>query len=194
VGRNVTGCKHKWSTEVFFRQLLEVHGVSYEAIKAKGGAISFVGWSQMRSMFKDRKLDFIMDPGNPPSPGLLEITAITPIRILDIGPQAIEKLRKMNPGYSTVFTPGGLYRGQDKDVVCVGNPAGMVISIDIADDLAYDITKAIFEHTKEISKVHKVLKDFSIQNALRGAYLPLHPGAYNYYKEKGIVIPEKLKP
>ena len=148
----------------------------------------------MRSMFKDKKLDFIIDPGNPPSAGITEITTATPIRLIDVGPEALEKVRKANPGYSTVDTPGGLYRGQEKPVVCIGIPAGMVISSDIADDLAYEITKVIFENTKTISKVHKVLKEFSIQNALRGAYLPLHPGAYKYYKEKGIAVPERLKP
>jgi TRAP transporter TAXI family solute receptor len=180
--------------EDFFRNLLSIYGMSYETIKAKGGYVTFAGWGGMNSMFRDRKLDFIIDPNCPPSPGIMEITALTPIRLLDVGPEAIEKLRKINPGYSTVEIPGGLYRGQDKSVVCVGDPTGMIISSDIADDLAYEITKAIFENTAAIGKVHIVLKEFSIKNALRGAYLPLHPGAYKYYQEKGITVPEHLRP
>lgn len=193
-GKKLGVGKKGWSTEEFMRTLLEVEGMSYESIEAKGGRVTGAGWAQMRSMFKDKKLDFTIDPNPPPSSGIMEITALIPVRLLDIGPEAIEKVRKLNPGYSTVTIPGGLYRGQEKEVICVGDPTGMFISSDIADDLAYEITKAIFENTKEISKVHAVLKGMSIQTALKGAYLPLHPGAYKYYKEKGITVPEHLKP
>jgi len=117
----------------------------------------------------------------------MEITALIPIRLLDLGPE-IEKVRKLNQGYVTIKCPGGTYRGQDKDVTQLGNPTVMLISSDIKDDLAYEITKTIFENTKEISKVHKVLKDFSIKTAFDGAYLPLHPGSYKYYQEKGMAI------
>jgi TRAP transporter TAXI family solute receptor len=194
VGKKVGTQKKGSSTEKFFRSLLKFYGISYEAIKAKGGNITYTGWGQMRSMFKDKKLDFIIDPFNPPSPGIIEITTVTPIRLLDVTPEVIEKVKGINPGYSTVKIPGGLYRGQDKDVTCIGDPAAMIISSDIADDLAYKITKAIFENTAAISSVHAVLKEFSVENALKGAYLPLHPGAYRYFKEKGVVVPENLKP
>jgi TRAP transporter TAXI family solute receptor len=180
--------------EDFFRNLLTIYGMSYETIKAKGGYVTFAGWGEMNAMFQDRKLDFIIDPNCPPSAGIMEITALTRIRLLEVSPEAIEKLKKINPGYSTVEIPGGLYRGQEKSVVCVGDPTGMVISSDIAEDLAYEITKAIFENTKTIAKVHSVLKGFSIENALKGAYLPLHPGAYKYYQEKGIAVPDRLRP
>jgi TRAP transporter TAXI family solute receptor len=193
-GKKLGVGKKGWSTEEFMRTLLNVYGMSYDSIKDKGGHITFAGWSQMNSMFKDKKLDFIVDPNNPPSPGIMEIAALVPVRLLDIGPEAIEKVRKANPGYSRVTIPGGLYRGQEKEVICVGDPTGMMISREIADDLAYEITKAIFENTKAISQVHDVLKGFSIKSALEGAYLPLHPGAYKYFKEKGIAVPEHLKP
>jgi TRAP transporter TAXI family solute receptor len=192
--KNLGVGKKGWSTEEFMRTLLTVYGLSYDSIKAKGGHITFAGWSQMRGMFKDKKLDFIIDPNNPPSPGIMEITALVPVRLLDIGPEAIAKVKKENPGYSTVEIPGGLYSGQDKSVVCVGDPTGMLISSDISEELAYNITKAIFENTGEISKVHQVLKGMSVKNALQGAYLPLHPGAYKYFKEKGIAVPEHLRP
>jgi TRAP transporter TAXI family solute receptor len=192
-GKNISGGKKGWSTELFFRHMLQANGLSYDSVKAKGGHVIYAGWGQLRSMFKDRKLDCMIDPSPHPSPGIMEISALIPIRLLDLGPE-IEKIRKLNQGYVTIKCPGGTYRGQDKDVTQLGNPTVMLISSDIKDDLAYEITKTIFENTKEISKVHKVLKNFSIKNAFDGAYLPLHPGSYKYYKEKGVTIPAHLKP
>jgi len=193
-GKNVSGGKKGWSTELFFTHLLEANGISYDSIKAKGGHVVFAGWSQLISMFKDRKLDCMIDPSPHPSPGVMEITALIPIRLLDLDPETIGKVEKLNRGYVKITCPGGTYRGQDKDVMQLGNPTVMLISSDIKDDLAYEITKTIFENAKDISQVHKVLKGFSIKNAFDGAYLPLHPGAYKYYQEKGMAIPGHLKP
>ncbi len=193
-GKDLGVGKKGWSTEEAVRNILKTAGLSYDAIKSSGGKITYAGFAQMGGMFKDKKLDMIVDPANPPSPGIIEMTTVTPIRLIAIGQQAIAKLKKINPGYSTVDIPGGLYKGQKEPVVNLGDPAGMVVSADLDDELVYNMTKAIFENAKAISKVHKVLKGFSIKSALKGAYLPLHPGAYRYFKEQGIAVPKHLMP
>ncbi|RJX35447.1 MAG: TAXI family TRAP transporter solute-binding subunit [Desulfarculus sp.] len=186
--------KKGWSTEEACRNILATAGLDYQKIKAAGGNVTYAGFAQMNGMFKDKKLDMIVDPNNPPSPGIIEITTVTPIRLIALGPQAIAKLMKVNPGYTTVDIPGGIYKGQDKPVVNLADPAGMIVSKDLSEDLVYAMTKAIFENSGEIAKVHSVLKDFSLKHALKGAYLPLHPGAYRYYKEKGVAVPKNLMP
>ncbi|MEW5914495.1 MAG: TAXI family TRAP transporter solute-binding subunit [Thermodesulfobacteriota bacterium] len=186
--------KKGWSTEEACRNILATVGLDYQKIKAAGGSVTYAGFAQMNSMFKDKKLEMIVDPNNPPSPGIIELTTVTPIHLLALGPKAIAALMKVNPGYTTVEIPGGTYKGQDKAVVNLADPAAMVVSKDLSDDLVYAITKAIFENAGEIAKVHSVLREFSLKNALKGAYLPLHPGAYRYYKEKGIQVPKNLMP
>ncbi len=194
VGKNLVVGEKGWVTEMFMRNLLHAHGLSYEIIKEKGGNINFAGFSQMRIMLLDRKVDFMPDTGIDPSPGIMEITARTPIRLIDIGEKGVKEVRKLNPGYSKITVPGGIYRGQEEDVLCVGEPTGMYISSDLDEKFVYEITKAIFENIKMIKTVHVALKDFSIETALNGAYVPLHPGAYKYYKEKGLEIQDYLRP
>ncbi len=193
-GKNLGVTKKGWSTEVACRNILKTAGLDYDEIKKSGGSITYAGHSQMRGMFKDRKLDFVPDSNNPPSPGIIELSTVTSIRLIDLGPQAIAKLKKINPGYSTIEIPAGTYKGQPNKVINLGDPTGMMVSADLDVHLVYNITKAIFENTGDIAKVHNVLKQFSLDNALNGAFLPLHPGALRYYEEKGIPIPSNLRP
>jgi len=37
-------------------------------------------------------------------------------------------------------------------------------------------------------------KDVDLKNILSGISIPLHPGAYQYFKEEGYEIPDRLKP
>ena len=54
--------------------------------------------------------------------------------------------------------------------------------------LAYEITKAILEHTQDLVSGHKVAQEINLKNAVRGSPIPFHPGALRYYKEKGISV------
>jgi TRAP-type uncharacterized transport system substrate-binding protein len=45
-----------------------------------------------------------------------------------------------------------------------------------------------------MAKVHEQGKNVKLENALLGVTVPLHKGAYKYYKEKGINIPAALIP
>jgi len=41
---------------------------------------------------------------------------------------------------------------------------------------------------------HTAAREMSIENGIKGASIPLHPGAYRFWKEQGLDIPDNLKP
>jgi hypothetical protein len=53
------------------------------------------------------------------------------------------------------------------------------------DTLAYDITRTIFEHQRELAAIHPEARNLSIETAAKGSPAPLHPGAERYYRERG---------
>jgi hypothetical protein len=63
---------------------------------------------------------------------------------------------------------------------------------DLPEDLVYAITKAVLENNAQMVKGHAAAKETLAENWNRNAFLPFHPGAARYYKEKGINIPAKL--
>jgi TRAP-type uncharacterized transport system substrate-binding protein len=64
----------------------------------------------------------------------------------------------------------------------------MLVAKDLPDDVVYDITQASMIIWTRLHASHATAKsNISLENALRGVTIPLHPGAEKYYKEKGIV-------
>jgi TRAP transporter TAXI family solute receptor len=60
----------------------------------------------------------------------------------------------------------------------------------LPDNVAYNITKAVFENLQTLRAAVKPAKDTTAENTARfigKAPIPFHPGAIKYFKEKGLV-------
>jgi TRAP-type uncharacterized transport system substrate-binding protein len=62
---------------------------------------------------------------------------------------------------------------------------------EMSDDLVYQMMKALYDHQKEKDAIHPQARQWSLENMFRGAdyttkYIPFHPGAIKYLKEKGV--------
>ncbi|MWT63188.1 C4-dicarboxylate ABC transporter, partial [Escherichia coli] len=55
------------------------------------------------------------------------------------------------------------------------------------DDLAYQMTKLIFDSLPELANAHAAGKEIKLETAAQDSPVPLHPGAIRYYKEKGVL-------
>ncbi len=67
--------------------------------------------------------------------------------------------------------------------------------------MVYDITKIWYENTAEVAQAHAAAQWLAdemaagnLETALMGITTPLHPGAYKYFVEKGIEVPDEIKP
>ena len=57
----------------------------------------------------------------------------------------------------------------------------------VSDDLAYAMTKALFDNLDQLKAAHAAAKGISKQDAAANPPAPLHPGAARYYREAGLV-------
>ena len=57
--------------------------------------------------------------------------------------------------------------------------------------MVYTITKTIMENNAAMVKGHAAAKETVPQNANKNTFLPFHPGAAKYFKEKGIALNSK---
>ena len=55
---------------------------------------------------------------------------------------------------------------------------------DVNQDLAYDLTRAIFENLDKLMSATKTWKGLTRENALSGVSVPLQPGVEKYFREK----------
>lgn len=64
-------------------------------------------------------------------------------------------------------------------------PARLLVRRDVDDDVVYSITKAIFKHADYMKSAHATLGIGQPDQAMSGLDVPIHPGAYRYYQERG---------
>ena len=90
-------------------------------------------------------------------------------------------------GYDYVTVPAGTWNGQNVDIKTVGSQQCIIVSADMDEEVAYNITKALCENRDILVNTSAVLANFNPEisgsKALTGC--ELHPGAARYYQEMG---------
>ena len=99
-----------------------------------------------------------------------------------------ETLAKLcEQGYDYVTVPANTWNGQTEEIKTVGSQQCIIVSADMDEQVAYNITKALCEHRDILVNTSAVLGNFNPEvagsKALTGC--ELHPGAAKYYEEMG---------
>jgi TRAP transporter TAXI family solute receptor len=106
-------------------------------------------------------------------------------RLVPIPPETVAKIA--NQGYVAAMIPAGTFDGQQSDVPTAGVFDFLVTREGVGDDVAYKMTKLLFEHLDQLVEIQPAAKDIDIKAATVGLPVPLHPGAERYYREVGIL-------
>lgn len=152
-----------------------------------------VGDPQSFDLLKLGRVDAIMHHTAAPNANYYAFSTTTPIRALSMPQDVIDKLVNMGY-YAEGVIKAGTYKGTDKDANMVTVPVVMIVNKDLPTDVVYEMTKVVWTHFDEIVQAAPFLKVVDPNNVLGGIPVPLHPGAYKYFKEKGFKIPDRLKP
>lgn len=186
-GKRVSTGSPGSATEVMAFRLLEAAGID----KDKDVRRERLGVAESTNAIKDRKIDAYFWVGGLPTAAVTDLAATpgTKIRMIDHA----EFVDGMNAKYGNLYSkgviPAGTYPGQDKD-----NPIAdvwniLVVHDSMPADVAYQITKVIFEHTAEWGTVHAEAKSLNIANQKQAnSPVPFHPGALKFYAEKGVRV------
>jgi len=108
-----------------------------------------------------------------------------------------EQLRKADGGvglFTRFVIPGGTYPNLAQPINTIAQPNFLAVNATVPEADVYEITKAIFENLPFLNGIHAATREISLETALNGIVNPVHPGAARYYAEKGIPIPEAIRP
>lgn len=61
-----------------------------------------------------------------------------------------------------------------------------IVSPSVDEQLVYEMTKAVFENLEEIHAIKEEFSVITLEDAIKGMPVEVHPGALKYFKEKGI--------
>lgn len=143
---------------------------------------------QSAERIQDGQLDAFLTVTGAPSSGIAQLASIAGLRLLSIPDEVQKKVIEQAPFYFSSPIPAGTYEGQDYDVSTLAVGAQWLVSADQPEDLVYGITKALWsDTTKKLLRHHAKGKDVTLETALGGRGIPLHPGAERYYREVGLI-------
>jgi len=134
----------------------------------------------------DNKVDAIIYTVGHPNGSIQEATTTVDAKIIPVTGPEIDALIADNPYYAAATIPGGMYAGTDEDSQTFGVKATFVTSADVPDDVVYEVVKAVFENFDRFKGLHPAFADLTEEEMISaGLSAPLHPGAEQYYKERG---------
>jgi uncharacterized protein len=99
----------------------------------------------------------------------------------------VARMRSFHPGYMVKVEPRPGNTGIEKEQYLWAYDIYLIIHEKASDEMAYLISKTLWENNAEFEKVHKLLKDWTPSRFVsKNAMIPYHPGAVKFYREKGV--------
>jgi TRAP transporter TAXI family solute receptor len=137
---------------------------------------------------KDGKIDAFFWSGGLPTASLLDLASTIGITAKLLGnDESLPKLQEQfTPGlYFRLVIPKGTYPGVNYDSGSVGVANALVVKDTMSDELAYELTKVLFDRQPDLAAIHPEAKKLRLDTAVVGSPAPFHPGAIRYYQERG---------
>jgi len=170
-------------TLVDARIILKAYGLS-----EKDMDVDYIKPGPAIDKIKDNQLDAFFIVAGFPTGAVIELASSVGAELVPInGPQA-EGIIKKYGFFAKDVIPAGIYEGiGETESISVG--AQWVVSANVDDELVYNIIKAIWnkQSRKLLDRGHAKAKSITIESALEGIGIPLHPGAERYYREAGFL-------
>ena len=167
------------ANEFVSRDLLSMYGLTFNDITPVKAP-----YDQMGDQLKDKQLAAAIFQLDVPNSTIQDISMTKSVKFLPID---AGKVVAKYPYYAKGAIKGGAYKGTPDAVETVVLPALLVTTDNTNPDAIYQLTKAMYEGTKDIAAIYATGAEVTPGNALKGVSIPLDPGAEKYYKEKGLL-------
>ena len=179
-GKSLSVGAPKSGTELNSRAILNAAGMTYKDM----GKVEYLPFAESVDLMKNRQLNATLQSAGLGVASLKDLSTSTEITVVSV-PKAV--VDKIGPPFVAVMIPANTYTGQDKDVPTAAVVNYLVTSSAVSDDLAYQMTRLVFESLPELANAHAAGKEIKLEKAAGGSPVPLHPGAIRYYREKGLI-------
>jgi TRAP transporter TAXI family solute receptor len=129
-----------------------------------------------------------------PTSSILNLATTQNVVIIALSEAELAAAMAADPTFALTTLPGGSYNGVADDITVLGIPNVLTVSSEMSDEVAYQVTKAMYENISEMRAIHPAANETSVEFTMSATPVPLHPGAIRYYEEIGATIPDKLRP
>lgn len=176
-------------TELNARALLEANGISYEDFTPQR-----LNFNETADAIRDGDIDAGFWSVGPPTSSILNLAATRDIRLISLSEEEIENARQEEPVFAAYELRAGMYEGMEEGVQTISIPNVLVVNAEMDEELAYQLTKMLFERTDELIAVHPAANDTTVDFAVDSTPVPFHDGALRYYEEVGAEVADHQRP
>jgi hypothetical protein len=185
-GKNISPGKAKWTGTAFAESILQAYGMDFASIKADGGIVHNVSYTESVALMKDGNIDVFMAVTSMPQASFLELETSPGIRFINIPDAKVKEILDANPGYLSGKMTSEHYKSVKEPINVLSTNAVMVVSSELDDETVYKMCKVFWANHSTFADVKKIWNRVKLENALNGAAIPVHPGAQKCYDELGV--------
>jgi len=157
-------------------------------------------WNQSKTAFLDGTVDVAyvsagLGKGTAiPNPAAMEIAVSTkPFHVIGVRKEWVDKVRATGYPLNAVLLPAGvLGKNQPQPLLTEGYTSHWYASVEVPEDVVYELLRVTWDHADELGKYHAVHKLLGKENLAKVSHSEseFHPGAAKFFKEKGVKMGE----
>jgi len=149
----------------------------------------FLDFNSTTRRFKEGQLDVGFVVAGYPTSSITDLAATHDIDLVNFNDDFMAVLLAEHPFFVKGLIPAGTYQGIDRSVQTPAVLAMLVCDAALPQDVVYRFTRALWENISDLQKVHEKAKYITLDTAMDGISVPVHPGAAKFYAEKGMTVP-----
>lgn len=171
-------------TLVDARIILEAYGLSEDDVEA-----AYLKPDQAADRMRDGAMDAFFFVGGFPAGAIAELASQEDITLVQISGDAAQGILEEYTFFAENIVPAGTYDGVDEETTTLSVGAQWVTSADQSEELIYQITQALWNDSTRslLDAGHQKGAEITLETALDGIGIPLHPGAERFYREQGMI-------
>lgn len=170
---------------VYFNAIdvLGAYGMTEEDIKP-----TYQSFGDSAEALQDGQIDAAFVVAGAPTTAITSLAASKSVYLVSLDDEHIDALIAESPFYSKAVIPADTY-GMPEDATTVAVSAVVIASNDVADVDVYNFLCGIYENLEDLAKIHDKTNELSLEFASSFVGVPYHPGAVQYFADKGIELP-----
>ena len=170
-------------TEVIALRVLEAAGLTTDDLQQEQ-----LGAGESAGAMKDGLIDAFFWSGGLPTAAVIDLAATPSLNIAFLPTdQYLDQLTEQYGSfYGVAEIPAGTYHEDQEAIPVIVVPNVLVARADMEDDMAYEITKAIFDNQDQLTAAAPSAAELTLETAQCSGALEYHPGALRYLEEQGI--------
>jgi TRAP transporter TAXI family solute receptor len=176
-------------TELSAQIILAANGITYDDFDPQR-----LNFNETADAIRDGDIVAGFWSVGPPTSSIMNLAATRSIALIPLSEDEIAAAQEAEPTFAPFTLTAGMYDGMEADVLTISTPNVLVVHADMDEELAYQITRAMYEHVEELIAIHPAANDTTIDFSVASTPIPFHPGALRYLEEVGADVQDHQRP